>query len=96
MPTDEKKKKNQDEKRERSLKNLTKDAHLIAVSLERYPASSSSDGCLLAAREDWREVCLELAREVALDASREAALRDVVLPLSKIWRRRSGIMDEIR
>lgn len=77
------------------MRSFMKDAHLIAVSSERYPASSSSDGCLLAARDDWREVCFELAREVALEASREAALRDVVLPLSKIWRRRSGMMEGI-
>lgn len=67
-------------------------AHLIAVSSERKPESSSSDGCLLAAREDWRDVGFELVREVAREASREAALREVVLPLSKIWRRRSGIV----
>jgi hypothetical protein len=63
-------------------------AHLIAVSSERKPESSSSDAALLAARDD----CLEPVRELEREASREAALRETVLPLSKIWRRRSGMM----
>lgn len=66
----------------------------MAVSSERKPESSSSDGALLALREPWREVCLEPAREVVRDASREAALRETVLPLSKIWRRRSGMVED--
>ena len=65
----------------------------MAVSSDRNPESSSSDGARLAAREDCREVCFELAREVVREASREAALRDTVLPLSKIWRRRSGMVN---
>lgn len=64
-------------------------AHLIAVSSERKPESSSSDAALLAARDD----CLEPVRELEREASREAALRETVLPLSKIWRRRSGMME---
>lgn len=68
-------------------------AHLIAVSSERNPASSSSDGALLAFREPWREVCFEPAGELVREASREAALRETVLPLSKIWRRRSGMVE---
>lgn len=56
----------------------------MAVSSERKPESSSSEGGLLAGREDWREVCLELAREVLREASLEAALRETVFPLSKI------------
>lgn len=63
------------------------------------PVSSSSDGCLLALRDtlretfrdDWREVWVEVARDEARELSREAALRETVLPLSKIWRRRSGM-----
>ena len=43
-------------------------------------------------REPWREVGFELAGELVRDASRDAALRETVLPLSKIWRRRSGIL----
>ena len=71
-------------------------SHLKAVSSERKPESSSSEAWRLAAREDWREVCFELARELVRDASREAALRETVLPLSKIWRRRSGMVRERR
>jgi hypothetical protein len=68
-------------------------AYLMAVSSDVNPESSSSEGCLLAFREPWREVCLELARDPLRDASREAALRETVLPLSNIWRRRSGILE---
>jgi hypothetical protein len=68
--------------------------HLRAVSSERKPASSSSEAWRLAFREDWREFCLELARELVREASREAAFRETVLPLSKIWRRRSGMVKE--
>lgn len=67
-------------------------AYLIDVSSERKPESSSSEGALLALREPWREVGFELAGELVRDASRDAALRETVLPLSKIWRRRSGIL----
>lgn len=72
-------------------------AYLIEVSSERKPASSSSEAAVLAARDD----CLEPVRELDREASREAALRETVLPLSKIWRRRSGMMkgdmcDEVR
>jgi hypothetical protein len=62
--------------------------YLIDVSSERKPESSSSEGALLAFRED----CLEPVRELVREASREAALRETVLPLSKIWRRKSGMM----
>ena len=54
------------------------------VSSERKPESSSSEGPLLAFREPWREVCFEPVRELVREASREAALRETVLPLSKI------------
>lgn len=57
--------------------------HLNAVSSLRFPESSSSDGCLLAFREDWWEFCAEFVREVRREPSREAALREMVLPLSK-------------
>lgn len=67
-------------------------AHLMAVSSDRKPESSSSEGARLAFREDCWEVCFELAREVVREPSRDAALRDTVLPLSKIWRRRSGMV----
>lgn len=68
------------------------DIYLMDVSSETNPESSSSEGALLALREPWREVCFEVVGEVVRDASREAALRETVLPLSKIWRRRSGIL----
>lgn len=65
--------------------------YLTAVSSLRLPASSSSEACLLAFRDDWREffaelvreVWPELMREVRPEPSLEAALRDMVLPLSK-------------
>lgn len=37
---------------------------------------------------------MELVRELVREASREAAFRETVLPLSKIWRRRSGMVKE--
>ena len=63
------------------------------MSSERKPESSSSDGALLALRDVSREVCFELLRELLREVSREAALRETVLPLSKIWRRRSGMVE---
>lgn len=92
----QKKKKDKDKKKTNAKKDKNLQgvigAYLIDVSSERKPESSSSEGALLALREPWREVCFELAGELVRDASRDAALRETVLPLSKIWRRRSGIL----
>lgn len=65
------------------------ETYLQAVSSLWLPISSSSDGCLLALRDDEGELCAELAREVVREASLDIAFRETVLPLESAWRRRS-------
>jgi hypothetical protein len=72
--------------REKSVENegAISQTYLMDVSSERKPESSSSEGARLAFREPWREDCFDPVLELVRDASREAALRETVLPLSKI------------
>ena len=68
------------------------ETYLQAVSSLWLPISSSSDGCLLALRDDEGELWAELAREVVREASLDIAFRETVLPLESAWRRRSCIV----
>ncbi len=72
--------------------------YLNDVSSLRFPPSSSSDPCLLAALLALRDGGAELARELAGEdcADRAFALRETVLLLSRACRRRSCIAKIVR